>query len=71
MNESSGSGGSAVVKALRATEKRMEKSLKNNKQMNNSIVFKLSALGFKLCESSKAPAAVEVVSMRFVWEQMI
>ncbi|MBO7619432.1 MAG: hypothetical protein J6T06_02885 [Victivallales bacterium] len=35
-NESNGSGGSAVVKALRATEKRMVKSLAKNKKTNYS-----------------------------------
>ena len=35
-NDANGSGGSAVVKALRATEKRMEKTFPKNKKMNNS-----------------------------------
>ncbi|MBO7091695.1 MAG: hypothetical protein J6W23_07895 [Victivallales bacterium] len=38
-NESNGSGGSAVVKALRATEKYLAKSLSKNKKMNNSITI--------------------------------
>ena len=35
-NDANGSGGSAVVKALRATEKRNAKSLSKNKKLNNS-----------------------------------
>ncbi|MCR5380648.1 MAG: hypothetical protein K6G44_06665 [Lentisphaeria bacterium] len=43
--DANGSGGSAVVKALRATEKRMEKSLRKNKKMNDSSTNVFKELG--------------------------
>ena len=37
-NDANGSGGSAVLKALRATEKPHEKSLSKNKKINDSSI---------------------------------